>query len=224
MRPLTPAYTRFFRALARNNRRAWYHAHKAAYEEHVRRPFEELVEEMIHRIGAVDPAVRGLAAREAMFRLARDIRFTKDKTPYKLVASAVIAPGGRKQSRTPGFYFEVGANRIGIAGGIYQPDKETLLRIRQAIAARGAELERLLAGRRFRRLLGELQGERNVRLSPELAPAMERHPLVAYRQFYYWVAYARDVGSGRGDLAELLMRHYRVGRPVCAWLARAATG
>ena len=76
MRPLTPAYGRFFRALARNNRRAWYHAHKAEYEEHVRRPFEELVEEMIHRIGALDPAVRGLAAREAAFRLARDTRFT----------------------------------------------------------------------------------------------------------------------------------------------------
>jgi uncharacterized protein (TIGR02453 family) len=222
MRPLTPAFTRFFRGLARHNRRGWYHAHKAEYEELVRRPFEELVEEMIHRIGAVDASVRGLTAREATFRLARDVRFTKDKTPYKLAASAVIAPGGRKQSRAPGFYFEIGADRIGIAGGIYQPDKETLLRIRRAIAERGGELEQLLAGRTFRRLLHELQGERNVRLPPEFAPVMARHPLVAQRQFYYWVEYARDVGSGQGSLSELLMRHYRAGRPACEWLARAA--
>jgi uncharacterized protein (TIGR02453 family) len=218
---LTPDYTRFFRGLARNNRRPWYHAHKAEFDEHVRRPFEELVEEMIHRIGAVEPAVRALTAREAIFRLARDIRFTKDKTPYKLFCAAVIAPGGRKQSRAPAFYFEIGADRIGIAGGIYQPDKETLLRIRRAIAERGVELERLLAARTFRRVYGELQGERNVRLPPEFAPVAVRHPLVAHRQFYYWVEYG---GKRRGEIADFLMRHYRAGRPVSAWLAGAVAG
>jgi uncharacterized protein (TIGR02453 family) len=217
---LTPAYSRFFRGLARNNRRPWYHAHKAEYDEHVRRPFEELVEQMIHRIGAVAPEVRGLTAREATFRLARDIRFTKDKTPYKLFSAAVIAPGGRNQSRAPGFYFEVAADRIGVAGGIYQPDKETLLRIRRAIAARGEALERLLAAPSFRRVFGTLQGERNVRLPPEFAPVVGRHPLVAHRQFYFWVERARPA---RGRVADLLMRHYEAGRPVSSWLADAVS-
>ena len=218
---LTPEYSRFFRGVARNNHRAWYHAHKPAYDAHVRRPFEELVEEMIFRIGAADPSVRGLTPREAIFRLARDIRFTKDKTPYKLFSAAVIAPGGRKQSRAPGFYFEIGADRIGVAGGIYQPDKETLLRIRRAIASRGAELERLLAAPGFRRVFRALQGERNVRLPPEFAPVAARHPLVAHRQFYYWVEHA---GPLRGSVADFLMRHYRAGRPVSAWLAEAVAG
>jgi len=218
---LTPEYTRYFRGLTRNNRRAWYHAHKAEYDEHVRRPFEELVEEMIHRIGGVEPAVRGLSAHDTVFRLARDIRFTKDKTPYKLFSAAAIAPGGRKQSRAPGFYFEIGAKRIGIAGGIYQPDKETLLRIRRAIARRGEELERLLAARTFRRVYGELQGERNIRLPPEFAPVAARHPLVAHRQFYFWVEYT---GKPRDVMADFLMRHYRAGWPVSAWLAGAVAG
>lgn len=218
---LTPEYARYFRALARNNRRVWYHAHKAEYDEHVRRPFEELVEEMIHRIGAVEPAVRGISAREAMFRLARDIRFTKDKTPYKLFSAAAIAPGGRRQSRAPGFYFEIGADRIGIAGGIYQPDTETLPRVRRAIAAHGDELERLLAARAFRRVYGALQGERNLRLPPEFAPAAARHPLVAHRQFYYWVEYRRKT---REETADFLMRHYQAGRRVSAWLAGAVAG
>jgi len=176
----------------------------------VRRPFEELVEELIFRIGAADPSVRGLTPREAIFRLARDIRFTRDKTPYKLFSAAVIAPGGRKQSRAPGFYFEIGADRIGVAGGIYQPDKETLLRIRRAIASRGAELERLLAAPRKDDDCALARQRDRTRLTD--AAARARHPRDLAFEVSHVVSLVLD--WSRGDSLDIVCEA-RQERVVC---------
>lgn len=217
----TPEFSRFFRHLARNNRRPWYHAHKAEYETHVKVPFGLFVEEMIERIAALDPGMR-CEAHAATFRLARDTRFSKDKTPYKTVASAVIGPGGRK-SPLPGFYFQFGADGLGLAGGAYQPDRDALFGIRRAIRDDGATLNRLLRNRAFKRLFGSLQGDRNVRLPPEFAAAADEFPLLFNKQFYYWREYEAPDLLLRRDLGEFLMRHYRAGRAINAWLTRAMT-
>ncbi|MDH3497529.1 MAG: DUF2461 domain-containing protein, partial [Gemmatimonadota bacterium] len=158
--------------------------------------------------------------RAAIFRLARDTRFSKDKTPYKTVASAVIGPGGRK-SPLPSFYFQFGADGLGVAGGVYQPDRDALLRIRRAIRDDGATLDRLLRNRAFARVYGALQGERNVRLQPEFTAAAGDFPLLFNKQFYYWREYEDPDLLLRRDLGEFLMRHYRAGRAVNAWLTRA---
>lgn len=218
----TPEFHRFFRRLRRNNRRAWYHAHKAEYERWVRDPFTDFVGEMIERIAALDPAMR-CEPREAVFRLARDTRFTRDKTPYKLHVGAVIGPDGRK-TRRASFYFQLGVTGVGVAGGVYQPDRDQLYAIREAIRDDGATLNRLLRDRRFRRVCGALQGDRNVRLPAEFAGAAERFPLLFHKQFYTWVEYDDPGTILRRDLAAFLMRHYEAGRAVYAWLDRAVAG
>lgn len=212
-------FVRFFRQLRRNNTRPWYHAHKAEYERWVKEPFHDFVGEMIERIAALDPAMR-CEPREAIFRLARDTRFSNDKTPYKTHVSAVIGPDGRK-SRRPPFYFQLGATGVGIAGGAYQPDKAQLYAIREAIRDDGATLDRLLRDRAFRRTWGSLQGERNVRLPSQFSEAAGRFPLIFQKQFYTWVEYEDPDAVRRRDLATLLVRHYRAGRAVYAWLAKA---
>lgn len=214
-----PEFTRFFRSLARHNTRAWYHAHRDEFVRHLKDPFEEFVGEMIERIAALDPTMR-CEPREAIFRLARDTRFSRDKTPYKTHLGAVIAPDGRK-TRRAAFYFQLGTDGLGIAGGVYQPDRSQLYAIRTAIRDDGAGLDRLLRDRTFRRILGSLQGERNVRLPPEFAPAAERFPVLYYKQFYTWVEHPDPAVIQRRDLAEFLMRHYRASRPLHAWLNRA---
>jgi uncharacterized protein (DUF2461 family) len=133
---------------------------------------------------------------------------------------AVIAPDGRK-TRAAAFYVELGAGGLGIATGVYQPDKDQLYAIREAIRDDGATLQRLVRDRAFRRLLGELQGERNVRLPPEFAAAARRVPLLYHKQFYTWAEYPNPATIERRDLAEFLMRHYRAGRAVNAWFTRA---
>jgi uncharacterized protein (TIGR02453 family) len=217
----TPAFTAFFRGLGRRNTRPWFHAHRTEFETAVKQPFADFVAEMIERIATLDPGMR-CEPREAIFRIARDTRFSRDKTPYKVHASAVIGPDGRKTEK-PAFYFELSARGLGVAGGVYQPDRASLHRIREAIRDGGDRLERLLRDRTFRRLCGTLQGERNVRLPPEFAPAAGRHPLLYHKQFYWWAEIARPATVRRSDLAEFLMRYYRAGRPVNAWLGEALT-
>ena len=214
-----PEFTRFFRRLARHNTREWFHTHRDDFVRHLKEPFEEFAGEMIERIAALDPAMR-CEPQEAIFRLARDTRFSRDKTPYKTHLGAVIAPDGRK-TRAAAFYFQLGADGLGIAGGVYQPDRGQLFAIRQAIRDDGATLDRLVRDRTFRRLLGSLQGERNVRLAPEFTAAADRFPLLYHKQFYTWVEHPDPAVVERRDLAEFLMRHYRAGRALQAWLNRA---
>lgn len=216
-----PGFVGFFRGLKRHNRRPWYHAHKPEYEREVKRPFEDFVEELIHRMAALGEPLAGLTAREATFRLARDTRFSSDKTPYKLHQSAVLAPGGRKVRGRAGFYVQLGAVGLAVAGGVYDTDKEQILAIRRAIARDGARLDRLLRARTFRRYFDGLEGERNERLPTEFASASKRFPLLYQKQFYYWAEYREAKIALRKDLADLVMRHWLAGRPVNDWLNRA---
>jgi len=216
-----PEFTRFFRSLARHNTREWYHAHRDDFIRRLKEPFEDFVGEMIERIAALDPAMR-CEPRDAIFRLARDTRFSNDKTPYKTHLGAVIAPDGRK-TRGAAFYFQLGADGLGVASGVYQPDRDQLYAIREAIRDDGDSLDRLLRDRAFRRWWGALQGERNVRLPPEFTAAAERFPLLYHKQFYGWVEHADPAVVERPDLAAFLMRHYRAARAVNVWLNRALT-
>lgn len=218
-----PHFTRdfvtFFAGLARNNTREWFHAHKSDYEAHVKEPFAAFVAELIDEVAALDRHMR-CEPGDAIFRIARDIRFARDKTPYKTFTSAVIGPRGRK-SRGAGLYIQLGAEGLAIAGGAYDPDPQELVRIRRAIAKRGPALDRLLANRSFTRLFGGLQGERNVRLPPEFANRAERFPLLYNKQFYYWREYPDPKIALRRDLMRFVMQHYRAARSVNAWLAKA---
>jgi uncharacterized protein (TIGR02453 family) len=216
----TSGFTTFFRQLSRNNKREWYHANKTAYEEHVKEPFNEFVGEMIHRVAAVDPNV-AIEPKDAIFRLARDTRFSKDKTPYKTWAAAVISRGGRKGMHYPALFFRLDHKGVSIGGGMYQPDKDDVHKIRQAIQDNGKKLSRALHGKKFTELYGELRGEKNKRVPKEFAADVEKHPLIANKQFYYYAEYEDPGLPLRNDLAEFVMRHYRAGSKVNDFLREA---
>lgn len=213
-------FLKFLRGLSRNNRREWYHDHKKQYEAKVKRPFHEFVEEIIHRVGALDPSVR-IEPKDAIFRLARDIRFSKDKTPYKTFVSAVISPGGRKDNRNPAFYFQFGATSAGIAGGLYRPDRDTVYCVRRKIQSDGKRLSRILGSKTFRELFGELQGDKNKIVPKEFKESLAAYPLIANKQFFYWAEYDDPEIVLRPDLADFVMRHYRAGRKVNDFLKQA---
>ncbi len=220
MAHFTGQFVDYLKGLARNNNREWFQAHKREYEEHVRRPFNEFVTEIIDCVSLVDTSIE-IREKDAVFRIARDIRFSKDKTPYKTHMAAVISREGRRDSQYPALYFHFGAEAVGIGGGIYQPDKENLLKIRRAVKRDGKSLVRALNGKRFKEVYGELQGEKNVRLPKEFASEVERYPVIANRQFYYFAEYDDPRMVLRKDLADLVMRHYKAGQKVNEFLAKA---
>lgn len=212
-------FMKFMRGLAKNNDREWFKGHKDDFERHVKEPFAEFVGEMIHRIQAVDPAVV-LEPKDAIFRIHRDTRFGKDKTPYKTNVSAVITRTGRKDLQYPSIYLQLGAQELGIAGGAHSPDKENLLAIRRAIQADAAGFKRITGAKRFKELCGELQGDKNKILPPEFKGDADRIPWLANKQFYYWASYPGSEAL-RDDLPEFVMKHYRASQPLNAFLKKA---
>ena len=213
----TDDFNRFFKELAKNNNKDWFDLNRKRYEKTVKEPFAGFVLEMIKRVHAVDKAVN-IEPKDAIFRINKDIRFSKDKTPYKLHCSAIISPCGKKDHGTPGLYFELGPEHVAIYGGRYQPEAENLRMLREHIADNLKKFKALREDKTFVKLFGTIQGERNKVLPIELRAAAEKEPLLFNKQFY-WTAQHPAKLVADPKLADLLMTHYQAMRPLNSFLS-----
>ncbi len=148
----------FLSALELNNDRAWFDQHRAEFtlsQKH----FEALVGELIDRFSAFAP-LGGVTPKDCMMRIYRDVRFSRDKSPYRTTLAASIGPGGRKSTGFS-YYFQVGSQgETMLAGGLYKPMPEMLARFRAAIDRDAAPFKKVIAGPDFKRTFGSLSGER----------------------------------------------------------------
>lgn len=212
----------FFKDLAKQNNKEWFDANRKRYEKSVKEPFKAFVGEAIERIAKKDPSVT-IEPKDAIFRINRDIRFSKDKTPYKLNVSAIISPAGRKDHSSPGIYFELGPESVKFYGGAYLPDKDQLERIRTAIMHDPKGFRKIIDNKSFKSTFGAVQGEANKVLPAAFKEAAKSEPLIANKQFFVCAEHpAKLVSDPR--LMDLLMEHYNVLRPFNAWLAKAMLG
>lgn len=215
---LTKDFFTFFKELENNNTREWFHENKELYELAVKQPFHELVEDLIYRIAGEEPGF-DLVPKDAIFRIHRDIRFSKNKKPYKLHMAAHLSPGGRK-SDIPGLYLHIGNNECMVGGGAYMLSKEQLYSVRKAIAAAPEECETLLRDKKFHERYGVLQGEKNKVVPAEFKQAAQGYPLIANKQFYYMAAVEPAIFLS-DDVPDILMEYYRAGRSVNEFFTRA---
>lgn len=216
----TADFNSFFKELAKNNNKEWFDANRKRYETSVKEPFTAFVTEAIARIAEHDKAVR-IEAKEAIFRINKDIRFSKDKTPYKLEASAIISPAGRKDHATPGIYFAFGPEAVKFYGGAYQPEKDQLEMIRTAILRDGRGFRKVIDAKPFKALFKNgVQGEANKVLPAEFKAAAVKEPLIANKQFYVGAELpSKQVADPK--LMDVLMDHYLAMCPFNFWLAAA---
>jgi len=215
----TADFNQFFKDLARNNNKEWFDANRKRYEASVKVPFHAFVAEAIKRIAKHDKTIR-LDPKEAIFRINKDIRFSKDKTPYKLETSAIISPAGRKDHATPGIYFAFGPENLKFYGGAYQPEKDQLERIRTAILRDGKGFRKVIEGKALVTLFKGVQGEANKVLPAEFKAAMASEPLIANKQFYVGAEKPAKLVTD-AKLMDLLMDHYLAMCPFNIWLANA---
>lgn len=212
----TDDFNKFFKDLAKNNNKEWFDTNRKRYEQSVKKPFEAFVAEVIKRVQKLDPNVK-IEPKDAIFRINRDIRFSKDKTPYKMTASAIVSRGGRKDHGEPGIYFELGPEHVQIFGGSYEPEKEQLEMIRRKIASDPKAFKKLYEAREFRSHFNGIEGERNKVLPPDLKEAAKLEPLIANKQFYYHATLpAKTVTDPK--LMDILIDHYKAMRPMNAFL------
>ena len=136
----------FLRRLDANNNRTWFDEHRAEWMQ-VKRSIARLAEELINGIGAFDASVRSLRPQDCVYRIARDTRFSKDKTPYKNWVGVYIAPHG-KHGGYAGYYLHIAPNDDGLIGehmlvsGLYCPEPVVLRSVREEILDNGDEMQR----------------------------------------------------------------------------------
>lgn len=205
-------FNQFFIELASNNNKDWFDANRRRYLENVKNPFEHFLNDLVERIRKQDPAFQ-IDVPKSIFRINRDIRFSKDKTPYKLNRSAFLSPFGKKDSR-PGLYISLGPEKVWVGGGVYAPDKNELMRVRNAIAQRPENFRHAISHKAFVEKYGALRGEENKRLpTKRLTAAAEKQPLIYRKQFYYMAEFPPDTILRR-DLVEFVATYYQAAEPV----------
>ncbi len=212
-------YLEFFKELSQNNHKDWFDINRKRYASSVKEPFKSFVALMIDRIAAADPTI-ATTAKDSIFRINRDIRFSKDKTPYKTNNSAIISAKGRKDKSYPGLYFELSPDAVQIYGGVYGCDTKQLQRIRAEIAQDPTGFQAVLNDKNFKKKYGTLKGEKNKVLPKEFKEAAQTEPLLYNKQFYYGATLdAKHILSPK--LPDLIMEHYHAAKPVREFLLRA---
>lgn len=148
----TPELFRFLRQLERNNRRDWFERNKPRYLEFIRDPMLRFIGDLGPRLRRVSPCFVADPAPVggSMFRIHRDVRFSKDKRPYKTAATARFPHERGKDVHTPGWYLHLGLDGVYVGAGIWHPDGTTLTRIRQSIVDRAAAWKRIRGSKAFR--------------------------------------------------------------------------
>lgn len=183
MQYFTKEYTKFFKDLEKNNNKEWFHKNKKRYENEVRKPMIVLVEDLISEMQKHDPEIRPIASK-CLGRINRDIRFSKDKTPYNQHMFAHITKG-TKEDPIPGIAFRFGGRDCGVMTGYYMPNKQRLAHIRDRIQNDLKTFQKLKKAKKFVSKFGEIRGEAYKRIPPELQVTHEKEPLIANKQFYY---------------------------------------
>lgn len=226
-----PAAFRFLRALRRNNRREWFHAHKAEYEEHIKAPCLRLITDLAEPLRTISPELvaNPRAVGGSLFRIHRDTRFSSDKSPYKThvgmsfyhAATKAVARGslgtaalGRLDAPVLYLHLEPGACFTG--GGIWHPQPATLKRLRDFLIDNPRSWKKATRDRAFVRVF-ELGGEalsrppRGYEAKHELIEDLKRKDFIARSTL-------ADADLLRPDLVRVLMQRFRLMRPMLDWL------
>ncbi len=181
----TSDYTQFFKDLAANNNRDWFHENKKRYENSVKEPFKAFVQELIGMVERHEGEME-IQPKDCIFRINRDIRFSKDKTPYKLNCSAIVSKGGKKDKTYPGLYVEASPEHVRVYGGVYMPDKDQTYDIREKILNKSSDFKSLYEDKKFKKYFGEIRGDKNKRTDKSFMQHAETEPMIMNKQWYWF--------------------------------------
>lgn len=223
-RAIRPAAFTFLRGLKKNNRREWFEAHRAEYEGEVREPLKALVDELDVRLARVAPEIVG-DPRRSMFRIHRDIRFSKDKSPYKTNAGVWLPhrDASRRVGRGDdgggaGYYFHLEPGQCFAAGGIWMPAQPSLKKLRAAIAANPKAFTASIGGAAFRRRFGGLSDEAMLKRVPRGYPPDHRAARWLKFQSFVMGRELTDAQAVNARLPALLEADFALMVPLVRWI------
>jgi uncharacterized protein (TIGR02453 family) len=221
-----PAALGFFRQLKRRNSRPWFESHREIYEQEVRRPLQALVEEVDVALARTAPEIVGDPKR-SIFRIHRDIRFSKDKSPYKTHAAcwfyhldAGRGVGSEIQGGA-GFYFQLAPGECLLGAGVWMPPRLSLARIRDALTQEPEAFEAIVLAPGFRRRFGSLDDEAMLKRLPRGFP--ENHRAARWLRYQsFTVGRALTESQALSPrLGTMLARDFNALTPLVRWLNHA---
>jgi len=215
----TKSYLQFLSELSQNNDRDWFNANKKRFKEDVEKPFIAFIADLIDQVSAVDPKIV-LTPKDAIFRIYKDVRFSKDKTPYKTHMSAAINEGGRKGTKTGGIYIHSSFDSFKIYTGFYMPKPKQVQLVREAIVSDLKGFSKIINKADFKKYFGELQGEEHKRVPKEFAEWIEQQPLLM-KKSYYAVHNLDAAVILQDDLINQCMQHFMAAQPLGVFFDKA---
>ena len=210
----------FLRKLKRNNNRDWFQAHKDDYQQWVKSPMEELIVSIGEGLRRLAPEIVA-DPKLSLYRIYRDTRFSRDKTPYKTQAAAVFPVRGLPKNFGPGLYFHISPDEVLIGGGIYMPPPDLLRAVREEIASRPKKFLAIVEGRSFRRAFGELEGEQLKSMPKGFASDHPAARYLRYKQFLFGEEHPVALATSP-RLLPAILKCFEQGMPLIRFLIEPA--
>jgi uncharacterized protein (TIGR02453 family) len=216
-----PGLLKFLKELSRNNEKAWFEKNKARYEAEVREPALELIRAFRPRLARISPhfVASDRKVGGSMMRIYRDVRFSKDKSPYKTNLGIQFRHEAGKDVHAPGFYFHVDPTDCFLGAGMWHPESGALKAVREAIAADRAGWKKVRDGKAFRNRW-DLRGDSLKRAPKGFDP---EDPMIEdlRRKDHIAVADLDPEILTSPDLLKTLTDHFRAAKPYMAFQAKA---
>ncbi|ANH82869.1 TIGR02453 family protein [Niabella ginsenosidivorans] len=183
---IQPSTLKFLEELKLNNNKPWFDAHRKEYEA-ARENFAGFINELIREFGKYEPSIMHLTAKDCMFRINRDVRFSKDKSPYKTNFGASINAEGKKSMKA-GYYFHLSPGESFIGGGLWHPLPADLNKLRQEIDYNLPEFQKILSAKKFKTTYSGLYAEEGQLLSRVPKGYEPDNPAAAYLKYKSYTA------------------------------------
>lgn len=193
----------------KNNNKEWFDKHREIYEVYIKQPMKDLMDVLAVECSKIDKDI--IVSHKSIFRINRDIRFSKDKSPYKTQSSAAFSLGRIKATEYPLFYFHFNADEFIFASGQYSSDSDKLKKIRSYISKNFDEFLAIINEKNFKKMYGKLQGNSLTKL-PKGYENLTDEKLIPYlkmTQFYVWKQYKPDV-IFKPDIVKLITSHIKL--------------
>jgi uncharacterized protein (TIGR02453 family) len=218
---LQPATIKFLKDLKKNNNKPWFDANRAKYED-AKKDFGEFIQSVIDKHSKKDSSIKELKAKDCMFRINRDIRFSKDKTPYKTNIGASINRGG-KQSIFAGYYFHCEPGESFVGGGIWVPMPPELKKVRQEIDYNLEEFKKIVASKKFKSVYGGLYKGEDVSLSKVPQGFEKDNPAADYLKLKSFLAMKKlkEADLTSKDLAKIVTKAFEALQPLIEFINKA---
>lgn len=205
----------FFRELKQNNNREWFLAHKEIYEQKAKSPMILFIEALKTESKRFAPEI--LFDAKCIYRIYRDVRFSRDKSPYKTHIAAAFDPKQMQKRPCAGLYFHLEPDQVLIGGGIYMPGSAELLAIRRHIQKHYKKLQAIVREPEFKKLFERLKGKQLSRVPKGFRADHPAAGLLRYKQFLAYITLRSDV-AGTPNLLPLTVKYFRTMMPLIRFL------